>query len=123
MRLWLFIGALNGLTGVIAGAYGWHHLETSDPYFREVFMMGSQYQLFHGLALLAVAWLASRTDGLGGKVVILSGISFTLGIVLFSGSLYNLGLFGEVFFHGLAPAGGFLLMLGWVGLIGAAIRK
>ena len=61
MRLWLFLGALNALLSVAAGAYGRHG--ALEPAGREMFGIAAQYQMTHGLALLAVAWLASRTDG------------------------------------------------------------
>ncbi|QLH39336.1 MAG: DUF423 domain-containing protein [Defluviicoccus sp.] len=63
-RIWLFVGALNGLLSVAAGAYGRHG--ALDPAGREMFAIASHYQMAHGLALLAVAWLASRSAEAGG---------------------------------------------------------
>ena len=120
MRLWLFLGALNALLSVAAGAYGRHG--ALDPAGREMFGIASQYQMTHGLALLAVAWLASRTDGRRLSAPNVAGAAFALGIVLFSGSLYWFGITGLVPFEGSAPAGGWLLMLGWLALMWTAIR-
>jgi uncharacterized membrane protein YgdD (TMEM256/DUF423 family) len=101
-----------GLTGVAAGAWGWHDLGADDA-VREIFMMGVSYQLWHSLALLAVAWLSSRTDMAQSRLPTVAGIGFSAGIVLFSGTLYAFAVTGIVPFDGAAPAGGFALMAGW----------
>jgi len=127
MRTWLFLAAANGLMAVIAGAYGWHSLKADDG-ARQIFAMGVQYQMWHALALLAVAWLAARGEGgdspgLGPRPVRLAGWAFTLGIGLFSGSLYAFGISGEILLDGAAPAGGLSLMAGWGALMWAALRR
>ena len=119
-RLWLFLGGLNGLLSVAAGAYGRHGaLEQAG---REMFGIASNYQMAHGLGLLAVAWLASRHEGGWLTAPNVAGGAFTLGILLFSGSLYWFGLTGLVPVEGSAPAGGFLLMFGWLAAMWTAIR-
>ncbi len=130
MRTWLFLAAANGLMAVFAGAYGWHSLE-ADEGARQIFAMGVQYQMWHALALLAVAWLATRGEdggrspgsGLGPRPVRLAGWAFTIGILLFSGSLYAFGITGTIPVDGAAPAGGFSLMAGWGALMWAALRQ
>jgi Uncharacterized small membrane protein len=118
--LLMLLGAINGLLSVAAGAYGRHG--PFDDYGREMFAIASHYQLTHGLALLAVAWLASRNQG-DGRLIGIAGAAFALGIVLFSGSLYWFAIVGAVPFDGSAPAGGFLLMAGWLTLIVIAVRR
>jgi uncharacterized membrane protein YgdD (TMEM256/DUF423 family) len=113
-RLWLGLAALFGLLSVIAGAYGRHG--TLEPAGREMFAIAVQYQLAHALALLAVAWLASRGTSGWRSAVNLSGAAFALGIVLFSGTLYWFGITGLVPVEGAAPAGGYLFMVGWLAL-------
>jgi len=120
-RLWLFVGALNALFSVAAGAYGRHG--ALDPAGREMFAIAVQYQMTHALALLAVAWLASRCDGCRLITILnVAGAAFTLGILLFSGALFWFGLYGLVPVEGAAPAGGFLMMAGWLALMWYAIR-
>ncbi len=122
-RLWLFFGALNGLLSVAAGAYGRHG--ALDPAGREMFAIASQYQMTHGLALLAVAWLAARSAEAGHGwfgAANIAGTAFAVGVVLFSGSLYWFGLIGLVPIAGSAPAGGMLMMAGWLALMWAAVR-
>ena len=118
--VFLLLGAINGLLSVAAGAYGRHG--PFDDYAREMFAIASHYQINHALALLAVAWLASGA-GRDRRLVALAGAAFALGIVLFSGSLYWFAIAGAPPFPGSAPAGGWLLMLGWLALIVLALRN
>ena len=127
MRIWLFIGGVNGLIAVMAGSYGWHALEAEGG-GREIFMMGVQYQMWHALALCVVAWQAARREYVGAnsfplsKTVKLAGSCFTLGIILFSGTLYGFGAFNTILVTGAAPLGGVLLMGGWALLAILAIK-
>jgi uncharacterized membrane protein YgdD (TMEM256/DUF423 family) len=118
VRLWLALAGLNGLIGVAAGAWAWHG--PLDDGARAMASMGAQFQLFHALALTAVAWLATR-QGFPRYAVVVAGTGFTLGILLFSGSLYALAAFGAVPVRGAAPVGGFALMLGWATLLVASV--
>jgi uncharacterized membrane protein YgdD (TMEM256/DUF423 family) len=119
VRLFLFLGALNGLVSVAAGAYGRHG--PFDDYAREMFAIGAQYQLGHALALIGVAWLASRPESCP-RLTLAAGIAFSLGIVLFSGTLYWFGISRALPFAGAAPIGGILLMAGWLCLMIEAAR-
>ncbi len=113
MRPWLVIAGLNGLFAVAAGAFGWHWLEADDG-GREIFNLGVQYQMWHALALLA---LDRFSDGADAKIARYSGWSFTIGTVLFSGTLYAFGITGGVPVPFAAPVGGFFLIAGWAGLV------
>jgi uncharacterized membrane protein YgdD (TMEM256/DUF423 family) len=118
--LWLFVGAVNGLIAVAGGAYARHGpLSASGA---EWFAFGSNYQLMHALALIGVAWLASRPGSRwASSAVTVAGLSFSVGIVLFSGSLYWLGWRETLLIEGAAPMGGMLLMLGWLALAVSAL--
>jgi len=87
-----------------------------------MFGIAAHYQMAHALAVLAVAWLASRHEGGWLTAPNASGAAFTIGILLFSGSLYWFGLTGLVPLKGSAPTGGFLLMFGWLALMWTALR-
>jgi len=93
-----------------AGASVWHALR-STPDIRDIFMMGSQYQLWHALGLLGVGLLTARASS---RALAIAGACFQVGIVLFSGTLYSFGGLMIVPVEGAAPFGGGLLMLGWV---------
>lgn len=121
MAIWLALGALNGLMAVAAGAYGHHSLAATDPYFRDAFATGVDYQMWHALALLSIAWLSDRQPA--PRAAGAAGVLFALGILLFSGSLYCLGLTQETLVVGAAPMGGMLLIAGWGALIWAALGR
>lgn len=120
--VWLFLGALNGLLAVTAGAYGRHWLAGGDV-AREMFQIASQYQMVHALALLAVAGLASMPSQGRLSSATVAGVAFAVGVLLFSGSLYAFGLTGGLLLPGAAPAGGFALMAGWLALMWTALRS
>lgn len=122
MRIWLFLASVNGLIAVLAGAYGWHSLGADDG-GRQIFNLGVNYHIWHALALLAVAWLAGRSEGTPPLPVQVAGTAFTAGMVLFSGSLYALGMTGSVPVPYAAPVGGVAFMVGWVALVWAAVRR
>lgn len=118
--IWTAFAAVNGLVAVAAGAFGRH--ANLDAFGREVVEIGSHYQMAHALALFGVAWLATRTDRPLLSPVHVAGAMFTVGTILFSGSLYWLGVTGAVLLEGGAPVGGYLLMLGWLSVGVAALR-
>ncbi len=84
-----------------------------------VFQTGVHYQLIHALALFGVALLATRLDG---RLVSAAGGLFTLGILLFSGSLYLLTLSGIGKLGIVTPFGGVSFLAGWLCLGLAAWR-
>ena len=89
----IFLGALFSGLGVGLGAFGAHALKnTLSEYALGVFETGVRYQMYHGLALLAVGFVASRVETTAVKA---SGIAFAVGILIFSGSLYTLALSGQ----------------------------
>jgi uncharacterized membrane protein YgdD (TMEM256/DUF423 family) len=82
-----------------------------------VFETGVRYQMYHALALLAVALMMSRVEG---RFVVIAGWSFTAGILIFSGSLYALALTGVTTLGAITPIGGLAFLAGWVALAIAA---
>lgn len=76
--------------------------------------------MYHALALLAVGILSMRWHT---RVLTISAALFTLGIFLFSGSLYILALTGIGIFGAIAPIGGISLMAAWASLALAALRR
>ncbi len=90
LRPFLLLAAFFGFTGVALGAFAAHGLKKQlSAEYLAVFQTGVHYQLIHALALFGVALLATRLDG---RLVSAAGGLFTLGILLFSGSLYLLTL-------------------------------
>ena len=113
-QLFAILGALSGFIGVAAGAFGAHGLrQRLSPEMLGVFETAARYQMYHALALIAVAWAATRWPG-GG--IQLSGWSFVAGTLLFSGSLYVLSLTGIRWLGAITPLGGAGFLLGWLSL-------
>ena len=116
-----FLGAL----AVILGAFGAHGLKNMIlPKQLEIWQKGVEYQFYHTLAILYLSTFARYKN----KLIGLSFLFFTLGIVLFSGSLYLLALkdaYRLSFAHILGPItpiGGLCFILGWVFLFLAALK-
>jgi uncharacterized membrane protein YgdD (TMEM256/DUF423 family) len=117
---WLFVGAVNGFLSVLLGAIAAHVLKGKlEPKYYDIFEVGARYHIYHSLALLAVAWLASRGSS---SLVELAGVSFLVGIILFSGSLYLHAITQIKFLVMITPLGGLAFLLGWALLAVAAIK-
>lgn len=111
-RPWLALAALLGASGVAFGAGGAHALRSLIlPEYLATFETGVRYHLIHAVALLALAL------GGAGRPVALPGALFTLGVVLFSGSLYALALGAPTRLGIVTPFGGLALLLGWLSLL------
>ena len=114
-RAFLALGALSALLSVAAGAFGAHALrERLTPDMLAVFETGARYQMYHALALLAVAWAAGRWPS---TAAVAAGWLFVAGTVVFSGSLYLLALTGARKWGAVTPVGGVLFLAGWLILL------
>ncbi len=109
---WLRLAALFGALAVMIGAFGAHGLKDTLERTgkRDVFETGVHYHFFHVAALLAVGLLA-RSGGSG--LLNGAGIAFTFGIVVFSGTLYVIGVGGPSWLGAITPIGGVALIVGW----------
>ena len=117
-RLFLMIGALSGGISVAAGAFGAHALRARvEPRLLEVFETGARYQMYHALALLAVAWIVGRAPT---SLASTAGWLFVAGTVVFSGSLYAMTFTGIRALGAITPIGGVCFIAGWVCLALAA---
>jgi uncharacterized membrane protein YgdD (TMEM256/DUF423 family) len=110
-RIWLMSGAILGGTAVCLGAFGAHALsDILDDYSRGIYEKAVFYHFIHALALLAVGILQQQFS----HQLTISGISFLLGILLFSGSLYLLAITGMRWLGAVTPIGGLLFIIGWI---------
>lgn len=120
-RRWLLLGSILGFLGVGLGAFGAHALKARlSPELLIIFETGVRYQMYHALALLAVGLAAPR---LGESAARRSGLSFTFGILIFSGTLYALALTGVRWLGAVTPVGGLLLLFGWLNMAIAFGRR
>jgi uncharacterized membrane protein YgdD (TMEM256/DUF423 family) len=103
------------------GAFGAHLLRPRlSPDGLAIFETAVRYQMYHALALLAVALAVGRLGD--APLLMLAGWLFVVGMILFSGSLYVLALSGVKGFGAVAPVGGLALLLGWGALVMMGLR-
>ena len=120
MNLFIRLGAAAGFVGVALGAFGAHGLRTRlSADHLAVFETGVRYQLVHAIALVLVGVLISRRPS---RLLTAAGWCFTLGILLFSGSLYVLSTTGTTAVGAVTPLGGLFFLAGWACLALAESR-
>lgn len=119
MKIPRFYILATGLTGAIAvglGAFGAHGLEEIllDRGLTDVWKTASLYHLIHSVVLLALlSWKPFPTR---------TWWFFWVGIGIFSGTLYLMGLTGWRWLGAITPIGGTALIIGWV-LLAFSIRE
>jgi uncharacterized membrane protein YgdD (TMEM256/DUF423 family) len=115
------VGAASGFLAVAAGAFGAHALKTRlTPELLAVFETAARYQMYHALALVAVALAQPRAAP--SPLWSWSGWLFAAGTLLFSGSLYALALTGVKWLGAITPLGGLAFLAGWALLAVAGLR-
>ncbi|MEB3355510.1 MAG: DUF423 domain-containing protein [Synechococcales bacterium] len=123
VRLFLGLAGASGAIAVAAGALASHGLASRlSPEAIAVFQTGVRYQMYHAIALLAVALLLA-TAKFKALPLIAAGAAFVVGAILFSGSLYLISGLGVTSVGILTPIGGVILIGGWCCLIGAAFSQ
>ena len=105
------IAAIFGFFAVALGAFGAHALKAVlDANGKtDAWHTGALYHLVHAVVLFALAQRAA--------VARLPFTLFTVGILLFSGSLYALAYTNVKFFAFITPFGGLCLLAGWLALV------
>ena len=120
-KIFVILGGISGFFAVAAGAFGAHALRQRLPAdMLSVFETGARYQMYHALALLAVAWAATYCPG---SSIQLAGWCFVIGTVLFSGSLYLLAFTDTRIIGAVTPVGGLAFLLGWLALAWSAWKQ
>jgi uncharacterized membrane protein YgdD (TMEM256/DUF423 family) len=120
-RPWFILGSVTALIAVALGAFGAHALRVRlSPDSLAIFETGVRYQMYHALALLAVAYAVQRW---GSALPSWAGGLFLAGIILFSGSLYALSLSGARVLGAVTPFGGVAFLAGWACLALSAARS
>ena len=112
---YLIIGALLAGLSVVLGAFGAHGLKSVlTAQQLNTFEIGVRYQMYHALALLLLPALSGVVSSTWANRV---AFCFVTGTVLFSGSLYALGMSGIKWFGPITPLGGMFFIIGWVLLV------
>ncbi len=126
-KYWILLASLLGASGVALGAFQAHGLEpflarqglTGEELAKRMnnCEVGVRYQMYHALALLAVAWVVSQT---GGGAAQTAGFCLFAGVLIFSGCLYGIVFTGVKILGAIVPIGGLLMIIGWLSLAVAA---
>jgi uncharacterized membrane protein YgdD (TMEM256/DUF423 family) len=118
---WITLAAgLLGFSGVGLGAFGAHALKETlaAAGTLPLWQTAVLYQLIHAVALLAVG--AGSAAGTPAHWI---ARCWTVGVLLFSGSLYGLALGGPKFLGSITPLGGLALLTGWFLVAWTAFRQ
>jgi len=117
-RLWIGLDGLAGFGAVAMAALAAHALPGRlGPASLAMVRSAVQMQGWHALALLACGLWTPR----GGRLADWAATAFVLGMISFCSGVYTLAFTG-VALGPAAPAGGMLLMLGWLLLAASALR-
>lgn len=120
MKVFLVIAIINGFLAVALGAFGAHGLEGKiSASMLVIWEKAVQYQMFHASALLVTGLLLIKA-----QITQLNwaGIFFTIGIILFSGSLYAYSTTSVKFLAMITPFGGVCFLIGWVMLLVGVLK-
>ena len=120
---WISTGAIFSGLSVTLGAMGAHSLKNIlTEKNLSAFQTATDYMGYHGLALILVGIVSLQLNDSGAKALKKVGILFTLGILMFSGSIYGLISDGPRIFGPITPLGGLCFMLGWFIFAGVIIN-
>jgi len=113
------MAALFGALVVAIGAFGAHALKGKlDDYSLAIYNKAVLYHMFHVVGLIAVGLISlvnsnSKMYTTLSLKVDVAGWAFTIGILLFSGSLYILAITGTKWLGAVTPFGGLAFIFGW----------
>lgn len=108
----LLAGAIFMALAVSLGAFGAHALKkVLSPEMLIIYHTGVEYQFYHALGLLMIGVIGFQVKS---KLIGWAGILLTIGIILFSGSLYVLALSGIKGLGAITPLGGVSFIAGWI---------
>ena len=119
-KSFLILASVLGLTATGMGALTAHALRERLPDASlRTLETAVHYQFWHALALLAVATLLLHWPG--SRLLHAAGLLFGIGVILFCGSLYLLGMtelrhIGPLPIGPVTPLGGLCLIAGWAAL-------
>jgi len=113
----LLIGALLAATGIACGAFGAHALRHAlGPVRLGWWQTAVQYQMWHAVALVALAALPLPRPGWPAALL-------ALGTIIFAGTLYVMALTDLRWLGAITPLGGLLMIAGWLLIAWRALRR
>ncbi len=119
-NLFIGLGALNAFIAVAMGAFSAHALKASlSAHYLAVIQTAADYQFYHALGLILIGLLYLQNKS---RLTALSGWLMLTGIIIFSGSLYALGLTSTKWLGMVTPVGGVCFLVAWLILAFAHLR-
>lgn len=106
---------------IAIGAFGAHGLKAHlSNEMLQTYKTGVDYHFYHALGLLSIGVLSISYPS---SLLNWSAILLSVGIILFSGSLYVLSIIGIKWLGAITPLGGLSFIAGWVLLFIAVWKK
>lgn len=120
-KTWLVLGSVGMFLAVAMGAFGAHALKkVLAPDLMSIYETAVHYHIYHALGLIAIGLVALRWPATA--LLHWAGVLMAAGLVLFSGSLYALGLSGIRWLGAITPIGGAAFLAAWLLLAAAVMR-
>lgn len=114
----IIVGAIFGALSVILGAFGAHAFKKfmNEEQLKN-YETGIKYQMYHAILLIVIGLNANLFTDTHTLLIL-----FTLGISLFSFSIYGLTITSALnkkwkFLGPITPIGGLLLVSGWISIV------
>ena len=118
--VFLGIAGALGASAVVTGAFGAHGLAGRlSEEMSAIYQTAVQYHIYHALAVLAVALASEKIWA--GRWAAAACTAWTVGVAIFSGSLYLLALTQIRWLGAITPLGGVALIAGWIFVVPAAV--
>ena len=119
-NLFIGLGALNAFIAVSMGAFTAHKLKaTLSADYLSAIQTAADYQFYHALGLILIGLIYQHNKT---RLTAMSGWLILIGIILFSGSLYLLGLSGTKWLGMITPMGGLCFLIAWLMLAFSHLR-
>jgi len=116
-NIWITVAGIFGFLGVALGAFGAHILKDSLSHeMMEIFKTATYYNLIHSVVILLIGLL-------GKEKYFKSALFLSIGVLLFSFSLYLYVITRNSFFAMVTPIGGISLLVGWVLIIWQSVKN
>lgn len=122
----IIAASIFGMIAVAFGAFGAHTLKNLiSSSSLEIWKTAVNYQFYHTFALLFLSLYSNKHN----NTIDLAAWFFSIGIILFSGSLYLIStkeifkISGLAFLGPITPIGGLFFIMGWISLLLAVIKN
>ena len=114
---WITTGAVFGFLAIAIGAFGAHQLkDVLSPEMMEVYRTGVLYHIVHAVIITAIGFYSNPK-------FYKAALFLSIGIVLFSFSLYVYTITGIKSLAMITPVGGVSFLVGWLLIIITSLKS